>query len=101
MVVLDFKLPKGWIAHLAPFALVDTRPLWPFDDFVAFVRDCRVAWLVITRYPENRTGQKADSGSEFLVMSQNAVSEFGVSIDGMRALIVKGKVCGNENCNAP
>jgi len=26
LVVLDFKLPNGWISRLAPYAIVDTRP---------------------------------------------------------------------------
>jgi ubiquinone/menaquinone biosynthesis C-methylase UbiE len=26
LVVLDFKLPNGWISRLAPFAVVDTQP---------------------------------------------------------------------------
>ena len=45
LVVLDFKLPKGRISHLARFALIDTRP-WGLSKGMA----SRHPWESIDRY---------------------------------------------------
>jgi ubiquinone/menaquinone biosynthesis C-methylase UbiE len=45
LVVLDFKLPKGWISRLAPFAVVDTRP-WGLSKEMA----SRHPWESIAKY---------------------------------------------------
>lgn len=45
LVVLDFKLPNGWMARLAPFAVVDTRP-WGLSKEMA----ARHPWESIAKY---------------------------------------------------
>jgi demethylmenaquinone methyltransferase/2-methoxy-6-polyprenyl-1,4-benzoquinol methylase len=45
LVVLDFKLPDGWISRLAPFAVVDTRP-WGLTKEMA----SRHPWESIAKY---------------------------------------------------
>jgi|SRR5215472_1956294 len=45
LVVLDFKLPNGWISHLAPFAIFDTRP-WGLSKEMA----SRHPWESIAKY---------------------------------------------------
>lgn len=64
-VVVDFKLPRSWISHLAPFAFVDTRP-WGLSKDMA----SRHPWESIDRHLKHMRLTERYSGFVFLAVGE-------------------------------
>ena len=65
LVVLDFKLPNGWISRLAPFAVVDIRP-WGLTKEMA----SRHPWESIAKYLKPMPVTERYGGFVFIAVGQ-------------------------------
>jgi ubiquinone/menaquinone biosynthesis C-methylase UbiE len=73
-VVLDFKVPSGWISRLAPFLLFVTRP-WGLSIELA----SRHPWESISKHLKHMRLTELYGGFVFLAMGKREENFFGVS----------------------